>query len=522
MGTIIDKYLDRIVHSANRDGVYAYRGQREAQWPLHSGATRRLIREHGELILEDPEYADFYLSYHRDILVEPARTRGYGIEAGRDLTDLELLAKLQHFGAETGLLDFSWSPLVALWFAVENGDSDGKLFVIDVGYPIGIARVAAGGPAPELREIFAAPQGGQPILYWEPTSSGDALARILRQRSVFVIGRPLVTLIAGVVDEITIEKGDKKALITELAAIDFNEETLFQDVYGFAQASKRRRVPEFSPAAYNRLGNRYYQQGEYDKALEAYNRSMAVAPAIGLTFLFRANVLAASGRHEEAIQDYDRADNDATILQRGIQDVVLYNRGNSKAQFGELQGAIQDYTQALRWDPDTPQMHYNRGNAYLDLYQFQEALIDFEAASNIDGPPGPGEVNYLFNKGITLMAMGQLSEARDAYQDASRGGDNLDEGIHQNLWTLNRIIALVHGLDYAVHALPDGDSGNMCLRFSLPEGYEPVGRELQRLLLCGRTGSIGNTGPPGLVGGQGFLGKPFIGVRFDIDGPTGP
>ena len=418
---------------------------------------------------------------------------------------------------------------MALWFAVENGDSDGKLFVIDVGYPIGIARVAAGGPAPELREIFAAPQGGQPILYWEPTSSGDALARILRQRSVFVIGRPLVTLIAGVVDEITIEKGDKKALITELAAIDFNEETLFQDVYGFAQASKRRRVPEFSPAAYNRLGNRYYQQGEYDKALEAYNRSMAVAPAIGLTFLFRANVLAASGRHEEAIQDYDRADNDATILQRGIQDVVLYNRGNSKAQFGELQGAIQDYTQALRWDPDTPQMHYNRGNAYLDLYQFQEALIDFEAASNIDGPPGPGEVNYLFNKGITLMAMGQLSEARDAYQDASRGGDNdegiqqnLDEGIHQNLWTLNRIIALVHGLDYAVHALPDGDSGNMCLRFSLPEGYEPVGRELQRLLLCGRTGSIGNTGPPGLVGGQGFLGKPFIGVRFDIDGPTGP
>ena len=521
MATIIDKYLDRIVHSTNRDGVYAYRGQREAQWPLHSGATRRLIREHGELILEDPEYADFYLSYHRDNLVEPARTRGYGIEAGRELTDLELLAKLQHFGAETGLLDFSWSPLVALWFAVENVDHDGKLFVIDVGYPIGIAKVAAGGPTPEMHEILAAPQGGQPILYWEPTTSGDALARILRQRSVFVIGRPLVTLIAGVVDEITIEQGDKKALTAELAALDFNEETLFQDVYGFAQASKRRRVREFSPAAYNRLGNRYYQQGEYDKALEAYNRSMAVAPATGLTFLLRANVLAASGRHEEAIQEYDKADNDLTVLQRGIQDVVLYNRGNSKAQLRDLQGAIQDYTQALKWDPNTPQMHYNRGNAYLDLYQFPEALIDFEAACYIDGPPGPGEVDYLFNKGITLMAMGQLSEARDAYQDALRERDT-DEGIHQNLWTLNRIVALVHGLDYAVHALPDGDSGNMCLRFSLPEGYEPVGRELQRLLLCGRAGSIGNTGAPGLVGGQGFLGKPSIVVRVDIDGPTDP
>ena len=111
MGTIIDKYLDRIVHSANRDGVHAYRGQRKARWPLHSGATRRLIRDHGEQILEDPEYADLYLNYHRDFLIEPARTRGYGIEVGRNLTDLELLAKLQHFGAETGLIDFSWSPL---------------------------------------------------------------------------------------------------------------------------------------------------------------------------------------------------------------------------------------------------------------------------------------------------------------------------------------------------------------------------------------------------------------------------
>ena len=48
------------------------------------------------------------------------------------------------------------------------------------------------------------------------------------------------------------------------------------------------------------------------------------------------------------------------------------------------------------------------------------------------------------------------------------------------------------------------------------------GREFQRLLLCGRAGSIGNTGAPGLVGGQGFLGKTSIVVRVDIDGPTDP
>ena len=82
MGTIIDKYLDRIIDSANRGGVYAFRGQRKAQWPLHSGATRRLEREHGAQILDDPEFNELYVSYHRDVLIEPARTRGYGIEAG--------------------------------------------------------------------------------------------------------------------------------------------------------------------------------------------------------------------------------------------------------------------------------------------------------------------------------------------------------------------------------------------------------------------------------------------------------
>ena len=522
MGTIIDKYLDRIVHSANRDGVHAYRGQRKARWPLHSGATRRLIRDHGEQILEDPEYADLYLNYHRDFLIEPARTRGYGIEVGRNLTDLELLAKLQHFGAETGLIDFSWSPLVALWFASVDANHDGKVFMMDSSYPIGIAKVAGDGSAQGLRDVFTVPQGGQPILYWEPTGSGDAMARILRQRSVFVIGRPLVTPSAGVIEEITIEKDDKEVLLAELTVMDFNEVTLFQDVYGFAQASKRMPIPHLSANAYRRRADNYYQLGEYDKAIDDYSRSIDAAPATGLTYLLRANVLAASGRHEEAINDYDSADSAVTILQRGVQDVLLYNRGNSKVELGDLQGAIQDYTGAIRWDRTTPQTYYNRGNAHLDLYQFHEALVDYETASNLGGPPGPHEINYLCNKGIAQLALGQLSEARDTYQDAMKVG-NSHEVIHQNFWTLNRIIALVHGLDYAVRALPDGETENMCVRFSLPKGYERVGREIQRLVLLGRAGNIGNTGGPGLTGvggltgGKGFKGGPAIRVYADTD-----
>ncbi|MCR8998507.1 FRG domain-containing protein [Rahnella perminowiae] len=44
--------------------------------------------------------------YERDLLLN-AWHQGYGYENGRKLTDFELLAKLQHHGAATRLIDVS-------------------------------------------------------------------------------------------------------------------------------------------------------------------------------------------------------------------------------------------------------------------------------------------------------------------------------------------------------------------------------------------------------------------------------
>ena len=154
--------------------------------------------------------------------------------------------------------------------------------------------------------------------------------------------------------------------------------------------------------------------------------------------------------------------------------------------------------------------------AYLDLCDSQEALNDFNVASNLYGSPAARSINSLHNQGIALLATGRLSQALEIYRSAS-GIGNGHEGIYQNLWTLNRIVVLVQGLDYSLRAVPDGDTERIALRFSLPKGYEPVGRELDRLLLFGRAGNSGNTGGPGLVGGQGFDGKPFMRVYCDTD-----
>ena len=56
MNGTIEKYLTKIREAMSRPGNYAYRGQANSRWPLHSAATRRLIREYGDKLLKLPSF----------------------------------------------------------------------------------------------------------------------------------------------------------------------------------------------------------------------------------------------------------------------------------------------------------------------------------------------------------------------------------------------------------------------------------------------------------------------------------
>ena len=202
----LDYYLAEITKMANPSGIYAYRGQSNAQWLLQSGATRRLAEEYGISITADPEFPELYVNYHRDTLMDPARARGYGSDSGRVLSDLELLAELQHLGAATGLLDFSWSPLVALWFACNDIDRDGKLFMADTNDAANVLRLGNDMATEGLTTVLTDSVTPARVCYWEPPVAGEAAHRIIRQRSVFIIGRPLVIVDDNVIAELTIPK----------------------------------------------------------------------------------------------------------------------------------------------------------------------------------------------------------------------------------------------------------------------------------------------------------------------------
>lgn len=145
-GGLLAKYHRQLrgqLRKKGRKGPFLYRGQESAIWPLRSSAARRLYKS--EVFAEgQPIDIDTLVRYHEENLLKPASLRGWRRDFdGRSLGDLELLAKLRHYGAAVVLLDFTTRFDVALWFACQeskekgSGERDGKkpgdgqVFVVD-------------------------------------------------------------------------------------------------------------------------------------------------------------------------------------------------------------------------------------------------------------------------------------------------------------------------------------------------------------------------------------------------------
>ena len=514
MRKTIEKYLVKLREATSRPGVYAYRGQEDASWPLHSGATRRLIRTSDADILNHRDFFRIYVSYHRDTLLEPARTLGFGIEGGFKVSDLQLLAKLQHFGAATGLLDFTWDPLVALWFACQSVSLNGKLFIVNTNDTVRIAKISSDQSEHTVENIFSQTGNRQPLSYWEPTPSGDAEARILRQRSVFIIEKPLIPNDANVVGEIEINKKDKADLLEDLRLLDTSLVSIFQDIYGFSQTesvqSSIRQIKE--PRWYLIQGNRSYQDDKISEAIRYYSECINLASDFSEPYFLRGNAKAVSEQYEDAIHDYNKAiDHQARPflgwevansgpLQNTLFYMVYHNRGNAKAELSDSEGALKDYSESIRLAPYSSQSIFNRGNMHLDLCRLDEAINDYERVVTM------GNSRALFNKGNALVMLGRFDEALECYRSLEQ--ENVDaESAAQNRTALEAVIGRIGNSGYKVHLLKndpkDRNLLHVAVRIDSDAGYAP-----SNVLFRGRVGNVGNFGMNEVPGGKGLKGKP--------------
>jgi hypothetical protein len=103
---------------------WAFRGEQHAEWPLYSALSRYLQTFHIHSRAW-PEQED------RILRIFKRKAHQYLPQPPEIDDDFQWLALMQHHGAPTRLIDFTWSPYVAAFFALERATGDAAVWAVN-------------------------------------------------------------------------------------------------------------------------------------------------------------------------------------------------------------------------------------------------------------------------------------------------------------------------------------------------------------------------------------------------------
>ncbi|MFM6911208.1 MAG: tetratricopeptide repeat protein, partial [Dolichospermum sp.] len=118
--------------------------------------------------------------------------------------------------------------------------------------------------------------------------------------------------------------------------------------------------PEFVPA-WNTLSVVYRKSNQLDKALAAINKAIQLQPNNPNVYVQKGVVLFSLKKYREAAAAINKA------IELSPRAAFYYNRGVVRKELGDKQGAIDDYNQAIKINPNLAQAYYNRGFVRYEL-----------------------------------------------------------------------------------------------------------------------------------------------------------
>lgn len=321
--------------------MYLFRGLSNEKYHIEASAWRRLPPEYNRSSYEE------FLEINK-FLIKEARLQGHDHKNGRELKDLEILAELQHLGAATCLIDFTYSAQIALWFACQSDlketsncskPSDGKVGAV-LNNPNTIKEIT-----PKILEdsdfdsFFNAPSKKlwQPQLFrWQPRHLNN---RIASQHSVFLLGGNQVIYPD---EECIIEASCKEDILKFLEnQSHITEKKLFPDLAGFARQHAHDKP--FPVPDYMKLGHLAYQRFEFEEAISNYNKAIRCKPKDAEPYFWRGHANVAIKKYTEAIDDFDKV-----IRLSGDEASVYHSLGYAKSCLGRVKEAMVDFHRGLQ------------------------------------------------------------------------------------------------------------------------------------------------------------------------------
>jgi len=124
METIILSSWEEYVSLTHGLDGWAFRGQENAAWPLLSSLSRHLR----DFL---PDRALWRAREERATRIFRRKAHNYLADPGVLEDELRCLAMIQHHGGATRLIDFTKSPFVAAFFALERAAGDSAVFALN-------------------------------------------------------------------------------------------------------------------------------------------------------------------------------------------------------------------------------------------------------------------------------------------------------------------------------------------------------------------------------------------------------
>ena len=117
------EFLD-IIQSWQGFRNWCFRGQAEARWSLRPSLERHIE-------VSKVFHKAWTRQEERIRRIFERKSHLFTVDTPRD-DELEWLALMQHHGAPTRLLDFTWSPYVAAFFALERATEDAAIWAVNL------------------------------------------------------------------------------------------------------------------------------------------------------------------------------------------------------------------------------------------------------------------------------------------------------------------------------------------------------------------------------------------------------
>lgn len=265
---------------------YPYQSKTGINFPENKQVENDTIRSGLSVRLDSydnnkPETKPYIRANYVNILRDMIKTakRHFPDKYQEKMSDLDILADIQHNGGATCLVDFSKNILTALWFACNaDTDADGFVYCYDVMHDIIVndclsyikdeSQPVESLLAQTYRETNICSDVDTRFCIWEPSSRNN---RIIRQDSVFVFGMEKFIVKDHGIEIIRIDADKKECILLAMEAFfNVSEDTIFNDSIGFAHAN-RKTIPyrKLEISAYTR-GFDDMINGNYEAALEFF------------------------------------------------------------------------------------------------------------------------------------------------------------------------------------------------------------------------------------------------------------